>query len=98
MLVLLAVISPLPAACVSMGPDYDPAAVESLKPGMDRAEVIALLGRPSSRATLSDGSQYLMWIHSKGTMFGAKARALTLIFGPDGKYQRVSSESESTIR
>ena len=94
-LALLVIIAPLPAACVTMGPNYDPALVESLRPGMDRSEVIALLGRPTTTVTMADGSQHLMWVHSKGSMFGANARAVTLIFGADGKYQRTLSQVET---
>ena len=95
---LLAVIAPLSAGCVSMGPNYDPALIESLRPGMDRNEVIGLLGRPTSKVTLADGTQHLMWVHSKGSMFGASARAVTLIFGSDGKYQRTLSQVETDTK
>lgn len=81
-----------------MGPNYDPAVVESLRPGMDRSEVIALLGRPTSRVVLADGSQQLMWVHSKGSMFGATARSVMLIFGPDGKYLRLLGEADTNLR
>lgn len=97
-LALLAATAPLTSACVSMGPNYDPALVQTLRPGMDRREVVALLGRPTSRVRLADGSQHLMWIHSKGSMFGATARAVTLIFGADDKYVGTFSEAETNIR
>ncbi len=97
-LALLTAAAVVPTGCVSMGPNYNPAVVQSLRPGMDRSEVIALLGRPTSRVRLADGSQHLMWIHSKGSMFGATARAVTLIFGADDKYVGTFSEAETDIR
>lgn len=97
MFALLALSAPL-FGCVSLGSNYDAAAVEMLRPGMYRTEVIALLGRPTTSVTLADGSQHLVWTHSQGSMFGAKARSLTLIFGPDGRYLRTFSEAETIIR
>jgi hypothetical protein len=97
-LALLALLAFVPAGCVSMGPNYDPAIVDSLAVGTDQAEVIELLGRPTSKVTLADGSRQLMWVHSKGSMFGATSRAVTLIFGPDGKYQRPLAAVETNLR
>ncbi|MEG3089182.1 hypothetical protein [Sphingomonas sp. PB4P5] len=86
-------------ACVSMGPDYDPAAVEQLRPGMDKATVIAQLGRPTSVASLPDGKQQLMWIHSRGDMLGrGQARSVMLMFGADGKYIGLVSQAETNLR
>lgn len=87
------------AGCVSMGPNYDPAAVARLQPGMERGQVIAILGRPTTTVTLPDGSQQVTWIHSRGTMLGtAEARSVTLIFGADGKYISRGMQAETTIR
>ena len=98
LITVFAVVVPIVTGCVSMGPNYDPAAVAKLTPGMDRAEVIALLGRPSTTVTLADGSQHLVWTHSRGSIGSARARSLTLVFGPDGKYLRTFSEAETNIR
>jgi hypothetical protein len=73
------------AGCVSMGTNYDPAAVERLRIGMTKAEVIQMLGRPNQVITNSDGSERLVWVHSTGSMFGANARSVGLPFGPDGR-------------
>jgi hypothetical protein len=87
------------SGCVSMGPDYDPAVVEQLQPGTSKAEVIARLGRPTTVATLPDGGQQLMWVHSRGTALGtARSRAVMLKFGPDGKYVGLVSQAETNIR
>lgn len=95
---LIVFTAPVTPACVSIGPSYDPAAVARLTPGMDRAEVIALLGCPSTTVTLADGSQHLVWTHSRGSISGARARSLTLVFSPEGKCVRIFSEAESSIR
>lgn len=73
------------AGCVSMGTNYDPAAVERLRVGMTKPEVIQLLGPPNQVITLSGGGQKLIWAHSTGSMFGANSRSVGLPFGPDGR-------------
>ena len=89
----------LQSACVSMGPDYNPEAVAALKLGMTQAKVIAELGRQTSTVTLSDGRAQLMWVQSRGTMLGtARARSLVLMFGADGRYLGMSSQSETHLR
>lgn len=75
--------------CVSMGTNYDPAAVDRLHVGMTKAEVIRLLGQPNQVVTLSGGGQKLVWVHSTGSMFGAEARSVGLPFGPDGRLSEV---------
>ena len=77
------------AGCVSMGTNYSDAAVTQLQPGMSKAEVIRLLGSPNSTVSMSDGRVQLGWVHSQGSMFGAKAKTLTLPFGPDGRLLQV---------
>lgn len=81
------------AGCVSMGTNYDVAAVDRLQVGMSKAEVIALLGQPNQVVTNSDGSERLVWVHSKGSMFGANARSVGLPFGPDGRLTDVPQRS-----
>lgn len=76
------------AGCVSVGTNYDPNRVGLLQPGMTQAQVVALLGRPNGVATNANGQQVLVWMHSTGSMFGASARSLTLVFGPDGLLQQ----------
>ncbi len=97
---VLALLAIVPTAgCVSMGPDYSVEAVSQLKPGMTKAEVTALLGQPSSTTTLADGSQHLMWVHSRGTMLGtAKARSLTVLMTPDGRYAQTVNQNETNIQ
>jgi hypothetical protein len=73
------------AGCVSMGTNYDPAAVERLRIGMTKAEVIQMLGRPNQVITNSDGSERLVWVHSTGSMLGANARSVGLPFDPEGR-------------
>lgn len=81
--VVLAVL--LLAGCVSMGTNYDPAAIDRLQVGMTKAQVIQMLGQPNQVVTNSDGSSRLIWVHSTGSMLGAKSRAVGLPFGSDGR-------------
>lgn len=71
--------------CVSMGTNYDAAAVERLEVGMTKQQVIGLLGKPNQVITNSDGSERLVWVHSTGSMFGANARSVGLPFDHDGR-------------
>ncbi len=73
------------AGCVSMGTDYDVAAVDRLQVGMTKAEVIGLLGQPNQVVTNADGSERLVWVHSTGSMFGANARSVGLPFDANGR-------------
>ena len=79
--------------CVSMGTNYDVAAVDRLKVGMTKAEVISLLGQPNQVVTNADGSERLVWVYSKGSMFGANARSVGLPFGPEGRLTDVPQRS-----
>lgn len=72
------------SACASVGTNYDEQRAAELRPGMSKQAVIAALGNPNSIVTLQDGRQQLTWVHSTGSMFGAKARSITLPFGRDG--------------
>lgn len=81
------------AGCVSMGTNYDVAAVDRLQVGMTKAEVISLLGQPNQIVTNSDGSERLVWVHSTGSMLGANARSVGLPFGPDGRLTNVPQRS-----
>lgn len=86
-------------ACASIGPNYDPALVETLKPGMTKAQVMALLGKPTTTSRVADGTQQLMWVHSRGTMFGtAQARSVTLGFDAADRYLGTVSQAETNIR
>lgn len=79
--------------CVSMGTNYDVAAVDRLQVGMTKAEVIGLLGRPNQVVTNADGSERLVWVHSTGSMLGANARSVGLPFGADGRLTDVPQRS-----
>lgn len=81
----VAIAALLLAGCVSMGTDYDVAAVDRLRMGMTKAEVIGLLGQPNQVVTNSDGSERLIWVHSTGSMLGANSRSLGLPFDSSGK-------------
>jgi hypothetical protein len=80
------------AGCVSMGTNYDVAAVDRLQKGMTKAEVIQMLGKPNQFINYSNGTESLIWVHSTGSMFGANARSVGLPFGPDGKLTDVPAK------
>lgn len=86
------VAAALLAGCVSMGTNYDAAAVDRLRVGMTKAEVIGLLGQPNQVVNSSDGGERLVWVHSTGSMFGANARSVGLPFGPDGRLADVPAK------
>ena len=52
-------ISAATAGCVSVGTNYDAAAVDQIAPGTAMSEVIARLGQPNSRTTLPNGQTQL---------------------------------------
>lgn len=85
----LAFLSLAVAGCVSVGTNYSEAAVSQLRPGMAKSEVVRLLGKPNTLVTLQDGREQLGWVYSKGSMFGAKARSLTLPFNTEGRLLQV---------
>lgn len=81
----LASMAQILASCVSMGTNYDPNAVAQLQPGMSKQEVISRLGKPNSSSQFPDGRVQLGWVHSTGSMFGANARAVSLMFDANGR-------------
>lgn len=82
-------LAALLGGCVSVGTNYSEAGVAQLQPGMTKAAVVQMLGKPTSTVTMSDGRQQLGWVYSQGSMFGAKARSLTLPFSHDGRLLQV---------
>jgi hypothetical protein len=85
--------------CVSTGTNFNPAAVDQLKPGMIKAEVIAALGRPNSSSTMANGGEVLVWLHSRGTAWGSgDARSVSLLFDSAGHLVRVLNRTQTQIR
>ena len=82
------------AGCVSMGTNYDEAAITRLQRGMTKAQVIQLLGQPNQVITTSDGGQRLVWVHSTGSMFGANARSVGLPFSADGRLTDIPASKQ----
>lgn len=73
------------AGCVSMGTDYDAAAVDRLEVGMTKQQVISMLGQPNQIIDYQDGTQRLVWVHSTGSALGANARSVGLPFSAEGR-------------
>lgn len=85
--------------CVSMGTNYDPAVITQIAPGTPMADVIARLGQPNSRTGLPTGQTQLMWLHSTGTAWGtADARSAVLFFDEGGRFVRVVTTNQTSIR
>jgi hypothetical protein len=81
-----------------MGTNYDPAAVNRLQKGMTQTEVIQMLGKPNTISTLPDGRVQLGWVHSTGSMFGANARAVSLLFDANGKLLQTISQNQIDMK
>ena len=88
----------LVAGCVSMGTNYDPAAVDRLQVGMTKMEAIQMLGKPNTVTTLPDGRVQLGWVHSTGSMFGANARSVSLLFDADGHLLQTVGQNQIEMR
>jgi hypothetical protein len=94
-----AVAAVLLSGCATIGTNYDPAIIDSFEPGMSKAQIITQLGRPMTVASLPDGRQQLMWVYSRGTMFGtARGQSVMLMFDKQGSYIGVVSQAETNIR
>lgn len=74
----------LSACMTNIGTNYSEAAVQQLRVGMTKAEVISLLGQPNQVINQSDGTTRLIWVHSKGSIGGANARSIGLPFDESG--------------
>jgi outer membrane protein assembly factor BamE (lipoprotein component of BamABCDE complex) len=70
----LALLAALPASCVvvhsdshstSSGREVSEATLAQIKPGTTQEYVLALLGEPSSRSGLGDGSAIWKWSHTR---------------------------------
>jgi len=80
-----------------MGTNYDPREVDRLQPGMSKSDVLSRLGPPNSTTTTADGSEIVVWLHSQGSMLGASARSVGLLFGKDGRLVRVINTTETQV-
>lgn len=97
--ILAAVVPVLLAGCATAGNDFSLTTVESLNAGMSQSEVIALLGQPTGRTRLADGSSQLIWSHAKANAFGsARSKAVVLRFDTDGKYTGEMSSNQTDVR
>ena len=57
-----------------------------LQIGMTQAQVTAVLGEPTQRTTLFDGSEQWMWAPRRSQATGPSSQALWLRFGPDKRF------------
>lgn len=80
-----------------MGTNYDPNAVAQLQPGMSKQEVIKRLGKPNSISQFPDGRVQLGWVHSTGSMFGANARTVSLLFDAKGALLETVSQNQIQV-
>lgn len=79
------------AGCATVGEEFDIALVDKLEPGVATIDdAVALLGPYSTQAVNSNGAKAYGWTHGRTNGFTGKmeAKAVTLVFGPDGKLAR----------
>lgn len=73
------------AGCASAGSNYDPNAVSQIHAGMSKEEVIRLLGKPNTVATMPNGQTVLAWAHTSASVFNVNSRSVSLVFDADGR-------------
>ena len=89
----------LVAGCASVGTNYNPAVVSTLRAGEPMAAVIGQLGRPNARSTNPNGETVLVWTHATGNAFGhGRARSVSLLFDASGRYVRELGSSDVDMR
>lgn len=83
------------AACVTSGPHFTMAEVQSLQPGVTtKDEAIALLGGASSVSDMGDGSTLVQWLYVIGTPYGGAGRHVSILFGSDGRMVRITHQAQ----
>ena len=93
------IVAAMLASCATVGTDYSDATIASLQPGMSQQDVVARLGRPNVKTSLADGTEQWIWTFAKASAFGAaRSKAIMLQFGPDKRFLRVMSETETQVR
>ncbi|MDM7956026.1 outer membrane protein assembly factor BamE [Blastomonas sp.] len=98
-LVGMATVSTLLSGCVSMGTNFDPAAVGMVQAGMTESEVVGLLGKPNSRSRTADGKEVWVWLYSRGTALGsARSRLASILFDQHHRVIRVQNMTETELR
>ena len=95
-LILIAAAALALTGCASAGTNFDPAAAAAITPGMTKQEVLARLGQPNSIATGVDGRQVMVWSHANVNGFtgSVQSRAVSFVFGPDGRVAGPTSTSQ----
>ena len=91
----LALSLPL-AGCMTSGVKFTMAEVESLQPGVTtKDEAIALLGKPTSRSTMADGTELLQWMYTEVVYIAGDSRHVAILFGRDGRMLRITHQYDS---
>ena len=96
----------LPISCTNMGASIGSSRgssirdedVARLRPGMSEEEVTKILGsKPQSKLTQPNGNAELTWsFRSDGAVYSYgkdESRAVSVLFGPDGKMIRISQKT-----
>jgi hypothetical protein len=79
------------AACSTIGNKFDPAAVQELRPGVSTVQdAVAKLGPYVAESTQADNSRILRWLYAQGSMFGASAARVEILFDAEGRMVRVT--------
>lgn len=79
--------------CVSLGKDFDEANIAKIQKGVTtEADLVAWFGKPSNRASMSDGTVSLMWSHYTSSYMGATTgKTLTVTLDSNGKVSNYTS-------
>lgn len=94
----IAAVAAALAGCASFGEEFDPAAVDTLKPGVATVEdAVAALGPYNGDSRLADGTRVYTWMHSRANSLtgSAAAQSVSLIFAPDGRLKATSRSSSA---
>jgi hypothetical protein len=83
------------AGCAS-GPNFSMRDVDALRPGVTTyAEAQRSLGQPNNVMRESDGSLRAGWARGESWGLFSGARAVIILFGPDGRMVRVVNRGQS---
>ncbi len=86
-------------ACATSGTKFEMSAVNAMQPGVTTYEdAVATLGKPRGVAIAADGAKSVVWSWAEaGAFTGVQSRAVSILFGKDGKMIRVVGKAGDQI-
>ena len=92
-IVAVALVAAL-TGCVSVGKDFSMADVDAMQPGVTTfQDAVAKLGEPASTSMAGDGQKLASWVRVASGLGSTTQKAVSIVFGKDGKMIRVGSRS-----